>query len=130
MEDLQKKLLLYQVLQSRLEALGKQREAILSRIWEIETTIRAIKEVEKSENLLFPLGSDVFVEGKAKDRQNFLLKVGSNVVLRKSKEESIKFLNEKKEKLENSLVQMEKEMDKTLEKLSRLIPEIQKLARK
>ena len=129
-ENLQKKILLYQVLQSRLETLGKQREIVFSKIWEIENTIKAIEEVEKSGNILFPLGSEAFVEGEAKDKQNFILKIGANVALKKSKEESINFLKEKKEKLEKSLLQIESEMNNILNKLSELAPEIQKLLKK
>ncbi|MDI3502530.1 MAG: prefoldin alpha subunit [Archaeoglobi archaeon] len=102
-----------QLLASQAEAIVQQMNVIQSAISEARETIEAMKALEAPSEILYPLGSGVYLQGEVKSAENVLMSVGSGVVVRKSREDAISVLEERI-----------KEMTKRLEELATRYNEI------
>lgn len=131
-EEIRKKLIEYQLLDSRAKALMKKRELSLSKLIEIETTLSSIEEVEKNrgKEVYFPLGSSVHAPGILKKDKKMIVNLGANVAIERTEEETKKILKEKKNALTEDLKSIENELIYLNNQLSRLEPEIRVLFQK
>jgi prefoldin alpha subunit len=129
-KELQEKLLTYRILEARLNSLLKQREMILNKLAEIQSTLASIDEIEKSDNVLFSIGSEAYTLGKIIDKKNLIVEVGANVALEKTIEEGKETLNKRRSELESGLNSVQKEMIEISVAMEKLGPEIQKLGEK
>ena len=125
-KEVREKVLMYRILEARYNSLIKQRELILQKILEISKTISSIKELEKSDEVLFSLGGEAYTIGKVTNKQKFLVEVGAGIVLEKNKEESINILSKRKNELEKGLKEIESELQKISQSLQTLARELQK----
>ncbi|MBI2542755.1 MAG: prefoldin subunit alpha [Candidatus Aenigmarchaeota archaeon] len=127
-KGLQEKMIVYRTLESRLEALMKQREFINSKLMEIISTIVSIDEIEKNKDgALFRLGGEAYVEGKMNNKKNILVEIGAGVILEKSIKESKEILNERKIELENTFKELQNNITQLSTVLNQLGPEINEL---
>lgn len=128
-KELQEKLLTYRILEARLNSLIKEREILISKIVEIQTTLQSIEEIKKSNDLLFALGSEAYGFGKIKDKKKVIVEVGGGVALEKTTEEAKKTLEERKLEIEKALNEIERNIVEISSRLKELAPEIEKLAK-
>ena len=113
-DQIREKVAAFRILESRLEALARQREIISNKILEIDSTVRSIKEVSKTkDDVLFPLGSEAYTFGKMGEEKNFIVEIGANVALEKTGEEAIVILNKRKSELETIMKSSQEEISKT-----------------
>jgi len=128
-KELQEKIVAYRILESRLDSLLKQRDTVVSKIIELQTTLASMEEIEKeSEEILFPIGSEAYAFGKIADKKKMIVEVGANVALEKTVEEAKEIIKKRSEELGNVLNSIEKEVMEVSSSLEVLGPEINELA--
>ena len=127
--EVQKKLVRYQVLDGRLKVLRQIRELLLAKMLEIESTLNSIEEIKKSkgEEILLYLGSNVLVPSSLKKTGKMIIELGSNIAIENTPEKTKEILNKRKSIIEDGLKTMQEELIKLSDEFSRLEPEIQML---
>jgi prefoldin alpha subunit len=123
--ELEEKIAVYRLLESRLEALLKQRDSIASRMMEMRSVVESIDEIEKTENIIFPMGSDVYAFGKIADKKKVMVAVGAGIIMEKSITEAKEILKKRNEEIENMLKEVQENVEKLTATLEQLGPEIQ-----
>jgi len=127
--EMQKKILSYRFLEARLEAVLKQREMLASKLIEMQTTLQSIDEIEKGEEILFPIGSGAHAFGKISENGKIIVEIGGNVALEKTMEEGKKILEERMEEIEKSLNAIQGNIAELSSNMDRLGAEIQELGK-
>lgn len=123
--DLQEKVAVYRVLEARLEAAIKQRDSIASRIVEMQAVKESIGELEKSDDVIFPVGSDVFAFGKIAEKKKVMVAVGAGVIMEKSIAEAKEILDKRREEMEQVMKEVQGNIEKVSSTLEQLGSEIQ-----
>jgi len=128
-KEVQKKLVMYQVLDGRIKSLSQRRDLLLTKMIEIENTLNSMDEIKKSkeEEIFLSLGSNVHVPGSLKKTGKMIIELGSNIAIECTLERAKEILNKRKSVLEGGLKTVEEELIKLSNELSRLEPEIQAL---
>jgi len=101
-QEVQQKLVLYQLLQKQLEEFKRQGMLLQSKFTEFESTRLALEDLDKSKNekdILIPLGSGIFINGRTK-QEDLIIDVGAGVMTRKPLSEASRIINEKKKEIE------------------------------
>ena len=130
-KELQEKMLLYRLLESRLEALVRQRELVTNKAFEINSTISSIEEIEKNqEDILFKLGGEAYAHGKVVDNGTILVEIGAGVVLEKPVQEGKNILIKRREEMENALKELSENISKISGSINQITPEINELIQK
>jgi prefoldin alpha subunit len=126
-KELQEKIVAYRLLESRLDGLIKQRDLLISKLAEMQTTLNSIDEIEKSEEeVLFPLGSEAYSFGKVVDKKKMIVEIGANVALEKTPEEGKEILKKRMEEIEKALNSIQQGIIEAFSALNQLGPEIQR----
>ena len=129
--ELQEKILAYRILESRLNSLLKQREIVVSRILEIQTTLESIDEIKKSKNdILFPLGSEAYTKGEATSKNKLIVEIGAGIALEKTTKEGKKTLEKRKSEFESALDKIQSDITAISSRMDQLEPEIKDLSEK
>lgn len=129
--ELQQKLIVYQLMQKRLEELQQKAVLIERRYAELEITKNTISDIEKTKKggeMFFPLGSGLYVKGSASDDKKLMVELGAGLVSIKGTDAARDFLEEKKKDIENSGKGLEKEMRTTVGKINEIAHELQSSA--
>jgi len=130
-KELQEKMLIYRTLESRLEALTRQRDLVSSKIVEIISTISSIDEIGKNQkDILFKLGGEAFTYGNVADKNKILVEIGAGVILEKSPEDGKEILIKRKQEMENALKEIQNNISQISSAMSQLGPEINQLIQK
>jgi len=128
-EELQKKIIAYRVLESKLNSFVKQRDILLSKLVEIQNTLTSIEEIKKrKDEILFPLGSETFMRGRIVSENKIIVGIGANIALEKTMEDAKKILEKRKLEIETNLNEIQKSILNISSQLEKLGPEITKLA--
>jgi prefoldin alpha subunit len=125
-KEIQKKLIAYQILESRANALIKRRDILITRMLEVESTLNSIEELKKSggENILLPIGSSVHVKGGLKKVDKMIVELGANTAIESTVEKTKDILQKRKKILEAGLASLEKEIVSLNNEIMKLQPEI------
>lgn len=130
-KELQEKILAYRILEARAEAMMRQSEQVQERIAEIESTLKSIEELEKSDSeVLFPIGSAAYIHGKVIDGKKVIVEVGAGVALEKTTAEAKDTLDKRKKEMQHAVSQMKRAIKKIYEEMSMLGPQIESLSKK
>ena len=130
-QELQQKLIVYQILQRHIEELQQQAMLLERRFAELESALRTISDVEKVKKggeVLFPLGGGIYSKGSSVDSRSFMVDLGSGFVAKKSAADAKAFLEKKKEEIERLGENMQAEMKATVSKLNVAANELKELA--
>jgi len=114
-EKLQEKYVLYQLLQQNLESLREQLELVERQFMEIKTTEQVFKDFKNgkgNDDVLIPLGSGCYGEGKVTDVKTILVNLGANVMVNKTLESANLFLKEREKELEKASKGIQEQMVK------------------
>ncbi len=129
-KEIEEKVINLRILEAKLNSLLKQREIILNKILEIDSTLSGIDEIQNGDKkILFPIGSGVYIPGKVHEKK-MIVEIGSNIALQKNAEETKNFLKKRKEELQNTLGSIQKEILEVSQLTDTLHEEIQKLSQK
>ena len=125
-KDIQKKLIAYQILENRANALMKRRDILITRMLEVESTLNSIDELKKSggENILLPIGSSVHVKGGLKKVDKMIVELGADTAIESTVEKTKEILGKRKKILEGGLASLEKEIISLNNEIMKLQPEI------
>jgi prefoldin alpha subunit len=129
-QEMQEKLVLYQLLQRQLEELRQHTLLIERKGFEIESTAAAledIKSVNENNEILIPLGSGFFAFGKITDKSSVLMDIGAGL-MKKGKPGS-GIIKEKELELEKANAALKNETEKITNKMSQIGMELEKLAK-
>jgi prefoldin alpha subunit len=129
-KELQEKILAYRIFESRLNALLRQRDLIVNKIVEINSTLESVDEIEKSDEALFSIGSEAYAKGKITDKEKIIIEIGANIALEKNMKEAKETLEKRREELEKSLAQIQEEATRISSGLESLADEIRELSKK
>ncbi len=109
-KEMQNDLLNYRLLEARIKEMMRQRDFIMAKMAEIESTIDSLKDVDASKKILFSLGAEAYTIGKIVKKNNVLIDIGSGIMLEKSIDEGKNTLAKRKEDLDKALIQIDKEI--------------------
>jgi len=128
-KEFQEKVLAYRILESRINALSQQRDLLTNKMFEIQTTLNSIDELEKSdEDIIFPVGSESYAYGKISDKGKMIVEIGAGVAMEKTFEEARSILKGRMADMDKALTTLERNMQEAGESLEILEPEIQRMA--
>jgi len=125
-KDIQKKLVTYQILESKANALMKRRELLITRMLEIESTLNSMDEIKKGsgEDILLPIGSSVHVKGGLKKVDKMIVELGANIAIESTVEKTKDILEKRKKIIMNGLTSLEREINNLSNEIMKLQPEI------
>ena len=108
------KMLEYQLLSQQFGQLQQQLQTLDQQFEELEGLSLDLKSLrnQKDAETFSSLGGGIFVETEIKETDSVLLSVGSNVLVKKNKEEAIKIIEKQKDELQKIRVQIETEVNK------------------
>ena len=131
-KEIQEKVIRYQILEGRVQALMKRRDLLLTKMLEIDSTLNTIEEIKKKteKEMFLPLGSGVYVLGNLKKTKKMIVELGANIAIEESVEKAKKILEKRKNTLNTGLQAVEKEMTSLSNELLKLEPEIRALMEK
>ena len=130
-KELQEKILSYKLLEARADGVVKQRDFIINKIMELQSTLNSIDEIGKSDGeVLFPVGGEAYKAGKVVDNDRIVVEIGAGVALEKSTKEGKATLEKRKNELESSVNQLQQELIRISGSMNKLGPEIQNLINK
>jgi len=95
-----------QLLASQAEAIIQEMNIIQNAINEAQETIEAMRALRAPSEILYPLGSGVYLQGELRSVESVLMSVGSGVVLRKSREDAISVLESRVKELTKRLEEL------------------------
>jgi len=127
-KELQEKVMVYRIIQSRLDALVKQRDLFFNKILEFQNTLVSIDEIAGSkEEILFPIGSEAYSFGKVVDKNKIIVEIGAGVALEKNFEDAKETIRNRKSDIETAVKEVNQEIENYSNSLSILEPELQKM---
>ena len=123
--DLQNKLIEYQMLRQEIENVSNVIQNLETRKEEYDMIIESLSKIkEQKKDVLLPLASGVFLKADITG-DGVLVNVGSNVICKKSFEESILYLSSQLDDLTNTQEQLVDELNLVGEKIHQLEHEIE-----
>lgn len=127
-DDVQKKIVQFQILEANLKALQEREELINERLAEIENTKAAIEELKKTKpgKTLIPIGSGNFISGKIDDTEELIIGIGSGVAIKKKREDAAEILDSKFKEFEKDLNELRNQGTTIAFQLAKLQEEIEK----
>lgn len=124
----QENVILYQLLQRRLEELLEQKSLLDRKSMEIESTKNALeylKKTKKPNDIMIPIGSECFIHGSVDKLEKILVNVGSNVMTEKAIEDVIKILGKQEKNVENVKKGLDDQINEVVKKMNEIVLELQ-----
>ena len=108
------KMLEYQLLNQQFGQLQQQLQSLNHQLEELELLGSDLSELkdQKEAKTFSSLGGGIFIETEIKKSDSVLLSVGSNVLVKKKKEDAIRIIGKQKEDLNRIKAQLENEVNK------------------
>ncbi len=96
----------FRLLENRMNEANSQREILTRAFLDARAGVVTLKELGTSSTseVLIPLGGGVFVNGKTPPVDKLLVAIGADVVVEKSIDEALKYLEERVKGMENAVV--------------------------
>ena len=102
MKELQQKYMTFQLLEKQLKQVHAQAQQLEQQIEEVGSVIVTLKQlgdVPKDTEMLIPVSSGVFFQGKIVDAKDVFVNVGAGAVVKKSAQDTEKILQEQMSEL-------------------------------
>lgn len=118
------------MLQQQLEALEEYDEQIDEQIEELNTTQNAIEELsdgEEGAHMFSPIGSGAFAMTEVADTDKVLVDLGADTYAKKSVDDAISLLDERKEELRDSKKRIQEQREEMQDRLVELLPKLQQI---
>lgn len=132
-EELERSLLELNRGRAMIEAMREQVALLNTTLSELSSTmetIRKLKELPEGTEVLTPIGSGSFVRAKLMPLEKILTGVGAEVVVERTPDEALKFLEEKSSEVGKAIQQLRSEMTNLEQRMESLRPAIEKLLSK
>ncbi|MGQ9469511.1 MAG: prefoldin subunit alpha [Nitrososphaerales archaeon] len=108
-ERLQSLVIELKMLEGYLNEINARQSVLTRAIMDGRAALEAIRGFSSNEisDLLVPIGGGVFMEASAKPPDKFIVSVGANVMIEKTKDGTIIFLEERIKEIENAVSNLE-----------------------
>ncbi|NIM47060.1 MAG: prefoldin subunit alpha [Candidatus Aenigmarchaeota archaeon] len=128
-EDLQKKLIEFQILDANFKMLQERAEILNKKLEEFQKTGVAIEELQitKPDKALIPLGSGNFIYGKIENCDDIIVGVGSGIAIKKKREKALEVLDSRIKEIEKNLNDVLKQSSAFVIQLEKVQQEIERL---
>lgn len=116
-EQLQQKVLQFQMLQQQLEQVNQHLEMLTQQAAELDISINAVKEIGETKinnEILAPLAGGIFLKAELKENQKLIVNVGSGVTVEKTIPQVVELLQHQQVEISQKIV----EADSVLQQLS------------
>ena len=126
----QEKIILYQLLQRKIEEMRQEILMLEKGTLELEITKRAVEDMEKMKegnDVLISLGTGCYAQGKSGKTDRVLVNIGGNVMLGKGTRETMDILEKRRAETEKLKESIMNEISRGIEKLNELGKEIQEM---
>jgi len=130
-EALQKKIIEFQFLDANLKMLQEKAEINNEKLEELQRTKAAIEELKgtKPNKALIPLGSGNFVYGTIESCDNIIVGIGSDIAIKKKREEVLEILDKRIKENENSLKDLINQISAFVLQLEKVQQDIERVQR-
>ncbi len=127
-ENIQAKLMRFQMLQRQLEALESEKKQILNKKSELDQTKETLDGISESgkKEIFSPLGSGSFAFAKLTDSEHILTSLGAGVACKKTIPEAKRILDGRSEELEKVLKELGKNLKSITQEMEKMRPELEK----
>lgn len=131
-EEIQKKYLELQITANQINQIQQQINLIQNQILELKNlreNILKFNEVKLGSLSYSPIGSNIFVKSRIEDNKEFLVSVGSNVLVSKSTDETKALIEKQIDEIEKISSELENQlniMDLRFQELQKEISELDK----
>ena len=132
-EDAQKMMMEYEQHKAQIEALQEGIGYIDSTLVQMDATIEALKGAStlgKDNNILLPVGSNSFLSAKITDTKNAIVGIGGDVAVKKTLNEAITEVKERKKELEGVRGVRVQELNKVIATAQEMAPRLQEIMAK
>jgi len=131
-EQLQKMVLELKILESYYNELTARETLVAKAVLDSRATIEALKSIPEGSDseILVPLGAGVLMRVCSPMVEKLLLNIGAGVVIEKSKEDTIKYLNERLNQLETALSNIAAQKAEIANKINAYRAQVNNLAAK
>jgi prefoldin alpha subunit len=129
-KEIQQKFMEYQMLEQQMKQLQEQLQKLEQQGQEVENVKQAIEDIAKAkpgEEVLVPVSGGIFFKAQMKDGGQFLVNVGSGVVVEKDCEGTLGLINNQAKELDKYKDQITGEIAKQLAKHQGIEAELKKL---
>jgi len=119
-KEIQSKIIEINMLEGKLKQLEQSLNFIDQQIMEqqlLQLNLNEIKKMKKGQEMLFPLGKNVFIKGKIEEPE-ILVNVGSNAIVRKNAEKAREIVERQKLQIASIREEIAREMEKIIDKIS------------
>ncbi|WP_052885036.1 prefoldin subunit alpha [Thermofilum pendens] len=110
----------YSVLAQVAEELQREIQLAQTLIAEVDSAILALKNIsslEDGKEILVPVSAGVYVRASIKRQEKFLVAIGSNILVEKSLDEAVEFLNKRKEELSQLVERRMNDLNKVVARI-------------
>jgi prefoldin alpha subunit len=120
-DELQRKIIEFQILESNLKMLQERAEIFNGKMEELQRTKEAMEElkVTKPSKALIPLGSGNFVYGSVENCDDIIIGIGSGAAIKKKREDAM--VN-----LDGRIKEIESELETLLKQVSMFVYQLEK----
>ena len=127
-DDMQKKIIQFQMLEANMKSLQEKAEMLTARIEEIEGTKLAMDELKsaKPSKALISIGSGNFVSGRIEDTEEVIIGVGGGVAIKKKREEALANLDESLKETEKALEEIKNQSMVIAMQMQKIQEEVEK----
>lgn len=131
-EQIQKMVLELRILESYYNELSARETLVARAVLDSRATIEALKSIPAGSNseILVPLGAGVLMRVCSPTVEKLLLNIGAGVVIEKSKEDTLKYLNERLSQLEAALSNIAAQKAEIANKINAYRAQVNNLAAK
>lgn len=131
-KEMEEKFIMYQLLQKQLEMFREQAMQLEKGFIEIETTKQSVEDFQKLKtvnDIMIPLGSGYYIEGKITNLEKVLMSPGANIMLEKDLKSAHESLEDKKKEIEKIGKNLQDKMNEVVQKINNLAPELEKMVK-
>jgi prefoldin alpha subunit len=130
-EDMQKKIMEFQILDSNLKMLQERAEIFNERMEDLQRSKAALEEMKttKPEKALIPVGSGNFVFGSIENCADVIYGIGSGIAMKGNIEDALKNIDGRAKEIEKSLNEIIKQITIFVSQLEKTQREIESLQR-
>jgi prefoldin alpha subunit len=122
-ESKQKEIFEFNMLDMQLRQMEQQAIMLEQQILEFQTVIfnlDELKKAKKGQNVLFPMGRDIFAEGKMENSDSLFINIGSKTIVKKNVDETKKIVEKQKETLIGACEEIKSDMEKVFSRILEL----------
>jgi len=126
MEDKQKMMLEFNILENQAKQIEQQILLIDQQLAEFQNLQQALEDSKKVKNqkILSPIGKGIFFESEAKEIKEIYLDIGSGVVLKKSIKEAGEIIEKQMQKFLDARSELNAEFSKIIQRINEIGLEI------